>query len=188
MECPECGLIFVDPSQRLVPDEEKKRYDFHENSPDDPGYRTFLNQLFEPMNARLPAGSFGLDYGSGPGPTLHLMFEEAGHHMMIYDPFYAKDETVFEQTFDFITVTETAEHFYDPANEFKKLWSLLKPGGYLGIMTLLVPEKIPFKEWHYIKDDTHVSLYSTKTFQWLADGYEAELDILGERVIMLRKA
>lgn len=187
LECSNCGLIFVDPAQRMPPGEEKKRYDQHENNPDDPGYRNFLKQLFDPLNELLPAAQSGLDYGSGPGPTLHLMFEEAGHSMNIYDPFYAKDETVLNREYNFITVTETAEHFFDPAREFEKLCEMIKPGGYLGVMTLLFKDGTDFSDWFYIKDDTHVTFYRKRTFEWLAEKLGAEVTFYGDRVIILQK-
>lgn len=187
LHCDNCDLVFVKPEERLTPSEEKKRYDQHENNPDDERYREFLNQLFEPLNNLLPPQSPGLDYGSGPGPTLSIMFEEAGHPMDIYDPFYANDPYVFKKTFQFITSTETVEHFYNPRDEFRKLWKMLTPGGYLGLMTLLRPTHKPFKKWHYINDDTHVSLYSKKTFKWLAQEWNANLTFYGNRVILFQK-
>lgn len=186
--CKNCELVFVTPDQRLSPVEEKKRYDQHENDPNDEDYRNFLDQLFTPLHKIVAPKSFGLDYGAGPGPTLSIMFEEAGHSMEIYDPFYAKDPSVLKNKYDFITSTETAEHFYQPSEEFEKLWSLLKPGGYLGIMTLLRPTNIPLSEWHYIKDDTHVSLYTGNTFRWIAQKFRAELSFYGDRVIILKKS
>ena len=187
VNCHQCGLFYVNPEDRLPPEEEKLRYDLHENDPADPDYRNFLSQLFEPLNERLPARSTGLDFGSGPGPTLHLMFEKAGHSMNIFDPFYDHDPSVFDHMYDFITMTETAEHLFNPREEFEKLWSILKPGGYLGVMTklLLHPEK--FANWHYRKDDTHVAFYQTKTFKWLAGRLNAKLDIQSDRVIILKK-
>lgn len=185
--CLDCGLVFANPDERLSPHEEKKRYDQHQNSPGDSGYRNFLNQLFSPLSEVIPPNSFGLDYGSGPGPTLSVMFEEAGYRMNIYDPFYAQDSDVLQKQYDFITTTETVEHFYSPAEEFKKLWDLLKPGGFLGIMTLMLPNPEEFSSWHYIKDDTHVAFYSQKTFRWLADLWSAKLTFHGNRVIILQK-
>lgn len=188
LHCQNCDLVFATPDERLTSAEEKQRYDQHENDPDDKEYRNFLDQLFTPLYNRLSPGSYGLDYGSGPGPTLSVMFEEAGHPMEIFDPFYANNRSVFDMRFDFITSTETVEHFYYPAREFERLWSILKPGGYLGIMTLLRPQDLPFSEWHYIRDDTHVSLYSKDTFSWLADHLNAGLQFYGDRVIILRKS
>ena len=185
--CRSCGLHFVEPGQRLDPDVEKSRYDQHENSPDDPNYREFLSQLFEPLCKRLPSRQAGLDFGSGPGPTLSVMFEEAGHSMNIYDPFYANNPSVFDEKYDFITTTETAEHLFQPRKEFEKLWGILKPGGYLGIMTLLLQNPETFKTWHYRKDDTHVTFYQNRTFEWLAGYLGADVEFFGDRVIILRK-
>ena len=187
MACPECGLYFVKPGERLPAKEEKKRYDQHENDPADPDYRKFLNQLYKPLNNRLPPGRFGLDFGSGPGPTLSVMFEEAGHRMNIFDPFYANNPAVFDEQYDFITTTETAEHLFHPREEFDMLWKILKSGGYLGIMTLLLSDPDLFDSWFYRKDDTHVAFYQKKTFEWLADHLGAEVEFIGDRVIILRK-
>lgn len=186
--CMNCKLVFVDPNQRLSPDKEKERYDQHENDPNDEDYRNFLDQLFTPLNKKLPPNSYGLDYGAGPGPTLSVMLEDAGHTVEIYDPFYANQPAVLKNEFDFITSTETAEHFYHPGNEFENLWTLLKPGGTLGIMTLLRPTDIPLSEWHYINDETHVSLYTKNTFEWIAKKFNAGLSFFGDRVIILKKS
>ncbi len=187
LDCSDCGLIFVNPSQLLPPEVEKEHYESHENSPIDPDYRDFLKQLYKPLNEKIARSSFGLDYGSGPGPTLHLMFEEAGHRMNIYDPFFAPDKSVLNLKYDFISVSETAEHFYKPADEFKKLWGMLKTGGYLGIMTLLTPDDESFKDWHYIREATHVALYRAKTFIFIAKKFDAEHEIISKRVIILKK-
>ncbi len=182
--CSNCHLIFVPPEQRLSADEERSRYEQHENDPDDPRYRKFLSRIFKPLVKKLPDNSFGLDFGSGPGPTLHLMFEEAGHTMRIYDPFYANEPSVFDETYDFITTTETAEHLYDPLKELDRLWSCLKPGGFLGIMTRRWTTIEAFKNWHYKNDDTHVIFFHVDTFRWLAKRWEAELEIYKRDVVI----
>lgn len=187
LHCSDCDLIFVKLGQRLSSNIEKSRYDQHQNDPDDHRYRNFLNQLFEPLERKLNPHSFGLDFGSGPGPTINLMFEEKGHKMNIYDPFYANDRSVFDLKYDFITTTETAEHLFDPKKEFELLWSCLKPGGYLGIMTHMVPSEEEFPNWHYRRDDTHVTFYRPATFQWMADQWEADVEIIGDRVAIFQK-
>lgn len=184
--CNECSLIFVPPAQRLDADEELSRYDMHENDPADPGYRKFLSRTFNPMAERIQPESYGLDFGSGPGPTLHLMFEEAGHSMRIYDPFYANDPSAFEETYDFITTTETAEHLFEPLKELDRLWSLLKPGGYLGIMTKRHRGRDHFKNWHYKNDDTHVVFYHENTFRWLLKRWNAQLEIIKSDVVIFK--
>lgn len=185
--CEECALIFAPARHRPSPDEEFERYEQHNNDPEDEGYRKFLERLFKPMNERIPSKSYGLDFGSGPGPTLHRMFEEQGHDMNIYDPFYADDPSVFGETYDFITATEVVEHLHNPKEELNRLWHSLRPGGYLGIMTRLAKNKEAFSSWHYIRDVTHVTFFSRETFRWLAKKWNADLSFVGNDVILLRK-
>lgn len=186
--CNNCHLIFAVEQYRPTPKEELERYNQHENDPEDERYRNFLGQLFEPMNKILPSNSKGLDFGSGPGPTLHLMFEEQGHEMNIFDPFYADDPTVFDQSYDFITSTEVAEHLHNPAKEFNQLWDCLRPGGYLGIMTKrVVKDRSFFADWHYRLDNTHVTFYTEDTFRWLADMWGASITFKDNNVVIFKK-
>lgn len=157
--CPECSLVFIPPQQWLTAEEEKSLYDHHKNSPDDPYYRRFLSRLFMPLNQLLSPHSHGLDFGSGPGPTLSVMFEEAGHQMNIYDVFYAPDSKALEQHYDFISTSEVVEHLHHPMEELEQLWSCLKPDGILGIMTKRVIDQEAFVHWHYKNDLTHVCFF-----------------------------
>ena len=88
MRCHVCSLVFVPPCQYVSAEEEKSRYDLHQNSPEDQGYRSFLSRLFIPMQKCLAPESCGLDFGCGPQPTLSVMFKEAGHFMTTFDFFY----------------------------------------------------------------------------------------------------
>ncbi|MGZ0165972.1 MAG: class I SAM-dependent methyltransferase [Planctomycetales bacterium] len=187
LRCETCRLIFVPREYHVSPADEKAEYDLHENSPDDPGYRKFLGRLFEPINDRLAAGSSGLDFGSGPGPTLSVMFEEVGHNVSIYDPFYSPDETPLSRQYDFVTASEVVEHFRNPAETLQRLWSCVKPGGLLGIMTKLALDKASFANWHYKNDPTHVSFFSRETFNWLAELWRARLTVVGSDVILFAK-
>lgn len=186
-QCDECQLVFVPSNQLLSSEEEKTHYDLHQNNPGDPGYRLFLNRLFSPMVALLRRNAQGLDYGSGPGPTLSVMFEEQGYDMEIYDYFYANDELVFNKRYDFITCTETIEHIQHPHEDINRLWSLLKENGYLGIMTKLVENKNRFSDWHYKNDPTHICFYSRATFDWLATKLGASVNYHSADVIIFKK-
>ena len=185
--CRNCRLVFVPPHQYLSPQNEKSQYDLHQNSPHDRGYRQFLNRLFLPMNKKLSPGSQGLDFGSGPGPTLSVMFQEAGHSMSVYDHFYAHDRSVFQQQYDFITATEVVEHLHYPHRELQHLWDHLKPGGLLGIMTKLAPSRDNFSVWHYKNDPTHVCFYSDVTFRWLAVQWKSSVAFEDQDVMIFRK-
>ncbi len=187
LQCQTCQLIFVPPNFFLSTDDEKARYDTHQNSPDDPKYRAFLSRLFVPMQNRLASGSHGLDFGSGPGPTLSVMFEEVGHSMAIYDHFYAPTPAALDAPYDFITATEVVEHLHHPRHELDRLWAILKPGGILGIMTQLVPDQEAFAEWYYKRDPTHVCFFSSTTIAWLATQWQATLTFEGTDAMLFFK-
>ncbi len=185
--CWQCGLTFVPAQFHLTPAEEKSEYDRHQNSSEDLGYRKFLGRLFGPVCERVPPQSSGLDFGAGPGPTLSIMFEEAGHAMAIYDPFYAPDTECLKLKYDFVTATEVVEHFRDPRHDLDQLWSLVKPGGLLGIMTKLALDRDAFDRWHYKDDPTHISFFSVTTLQWLATSWNAKLELIGSDVALWTK-
>jgi hypothetical protein len=162
-------LVFVAPDDRPDPAAERRHYLTHENDPEDPRYRAFLDRLAVPLAERLTPGARGLDYGCGPGPALAVMLEERHFRMAVYDPFFAPDERVLAERYDFVTCTETAEHFHHPAAEFARLDGLLVPGGWLGLMTETRRDERPLAGWRYARDPTHVSLYHERTMAWVAD-------------------
>lgn len=187
LRCPVCSLVFVPPAYFLSPAAEKAEYDRHKNSPADPGYRRFLGRLYEPLVTHLPANSQGLDFGSGPGPTLSVMLEEAGHQVALYDSFYAPDTCVFERSYAFITASEVVEHLHHPYRELQRLWACLSPAGWLGIMTKRVRNQEAFARWHYKNDPTHVCFFSEATFHWLAQHWQANLMVVGADVVLFQK-
>lgn len=186
--CQQCALIFADPEAQLSSEQEKAVYDQHQNNPEDMGYRQFLGRLATPLVERLLAGPLdGLDFGSGPGPTLSIMLDEMGYNMAIYDPYFAPDPSVLTRQYDFVTCTEAIEHFNQPAKEWGLLLSMIKPGGWLGLMTKLATDAEAFTRWHYKNDPTHVSFFSRDTFRFLAQRDGLEVEFVGNDVILLRK-
>jgi hypothetical protein len=185
--CCRCALVFVPSQYRLAPADEKRQYDLHCNSPCDAGYRAFLGRLFLPMSERLRPGAAGLDFGSGPGPTLSRMFAGAGFPTAIYDPYYAPEKGVLQDRYDFITCSEVVEHLFHPGRELTALYRMLHPGGWLGLMTKLVIDRRAFARWHYKNDPTHVCFFCRKTFRFLAGHLGAKLEFCGRDVILLQK-
>jgi SAM-dependent methyltransferase len=186
--CGTCALVHVARSHRLDRAHEAAHYGTHDNSPHDPHYRAFLDRLLLPLVQRLSAGAHGLDFGSGPGPTLSVMFEERGFPMQIYDPFFAPDASVLRRRFDFVSCSETVEHFFDPAAEFARFDRLVEPGGWLGIMTRMTPALSEFRHWHYVRDPTHVCFYGRETMQWIAAWHQWELEMPCANVALFRTA
>lgn len=185
--CDTCQVRFLDPAQRLDPAAERVFYDTHRNAIDDPGYRRFLARLADPLMARLPAGSEGLDYGCGPAPALVAMLEEDGHRVAGYDPCYRPDGDTLTRSYDFVTRTEVAEHFHDPAAEFARLANLLRPGGWLAVMTCFQTDDARFANWHYRRDPTHVVFYREESFAWLAAHLGFALEVPAKDVALLRR-
>jgi len=180
-------MVFVPERYWLTLDEEKATYDLHENNSEDQGYRQFLSRLSVPLLTKLKANRTGLDFGCGPGPTLSTLFEEQGHAMDLYDPFYYHDLSVFEKTYDFICATEVVEHLRNPAKDWAVLFNLLKPGGWLGIMTKQVIDKQAFRTWHYIRDLTHVCFYNESAFSYVAQHFHVDVQFVAKDVILFNK-
>jgi len=152
------------------------------------GYVDFLNRLVEPISKKLESGDEGLDFGSGPGPTLSLLMKKRGFEVTDYDPLYTKDQAPLSKQYNFITCTEAAEHFHKPHKEFKLFETLLKPErSILGIMTQMVTPDISFENWWYHKDPTHVCFYSRETFEWLANQYGWKAEYPGDNLVFLLK-
>ncbi|MGD8234107.1 class I SAM-dependent methyltransferase [Vibrio sp. TRT 1302] len=188
LRCQQCELVFVNPDHRLDAKEEKAHYDLHENDPADEGYRRFLSRVSDPILERIEPSSHGIDFGCGPGPTLSLMLQEQGHTMSLYDIYYHPDAEVLSKTYDFMTATEVIEHLYQPNQVWQQWLNLVKPGGWIGLMTKMVIDVEAFASWHYKNDPTHVVFFSRNTFRYLAERDQLELEFIGNDVILLRKA
>ena len=122
----------------------------------------------DPLLARLAVPSRGLDYGCGPRPALAAMLEEAGHAVALYDPFFQPEPAPLGQRYDFVTCTEAAEHFHRPAATFEQIMGLVRPGGWLALMTCFQTDDARFANWHYRRDPTHVVFYRETTLRHLA--------------------
>lgn len=185
LRCGDCALVFVPPAYHLSREAERAEYDLHQNRVEDEGYRKFLSRLALPLATRLAPGARGLDFGCGPAPALACLLGEAGYSVALYDSFYRPDPDVLRGPYDFICATEVVEHLHRPGAELARLWALLEPGGWLGLMTKLVRDQAAFASWHYKNDPTHVCFFSAQTWQWWARQQRTPLEIVGADVILL---
>ncbi len=188
LRCQVCEATLLAQACRLSASEERAIYDFHENETEDPGYRKFLSKLTEPLLERLEPGMAGLDFGCGPGPALAGMLTEAGMAMSLYDPFFHDSAQALERQYDFLTCTEVVEHLHQPAQVFRQMDGLLKPGGWLGVMTCFQTDDARFANWHYRRDPTHVVFYREHTLAVIADQLGWELVVPRKDVALFRKA
>jgi len=191
IQCQQCSLVYVPSEFYLSAQDEKAEYDQHENHLEDEGYQTFLNRLWCELKPLLESSQNKqvLDFGCGPGPLLAKMMGDDGFEVSVYDHFYANDASVLSNDFyDGITSTEVIEHLHQPKQVIEQWLSMLKKGGYLGLMTKLVTSQTAFANWHYKNDLTHVCFYSEACFQWIAERYCLTLSFYGKDVIILQKA
>ncbi|KAK7194579.1 Methyltransferase domain containing protein [Novymonas esmeraldas] len=207
--CAACGLVFVPDRFFLSSADEKALYDLHENVPGDTRYQQFLSRATVPLTEYLATTQSaaspgcvrrGLDFGCGPAPVLASMLAAEPHNcsMDVYDLFYfpdSKECLAREGYYDFITATEVVEHLQDPLSVLRQLWSCLRQdGGALVIMTKRVDGAIErFRNWHYIRDPTHITFFHERSFAWLAQalpstsGEHCEVRFVAADVVLLIK-
>ncbi len=187
LHCPECACVFVAGAGLPTEDLEKQRYLQHRNDPT-PEYQGFLSRLAAPVARLAPTGARGLDFGCGPIPVMSALLESQGFTMENYDPFFFADAALLGQTYDFVTCCETAEHFHHPEKEFALLNRLVKPGGFLAVMTQMRSQWDGFFEWHYPRDPTHVVFYSPRTMRWLSQKFDWTPMFFPENVVIFQKS
>ncbi|WP_241973667.1 class I SAM-dependent methyltransferase [Aliidiomarina shirensis] len=185
--CENCKLVFVPEAFHVSDAQALTIYNQHDNNSNDLGYRTFLSRAAEPVLRFLPKGSQGLDFGSGPGPTLSLMLNEAGMRCFEYDIFYANVPERLQQNYDFITSTEVFEHLPQPRQVLNQLVPLLNHGGLLVIMTQRPKTIERYQKWNYILDPTHITFFRNETFEWIAAHWGIELVELHKDVAVFAK-
>ena len=165
--CGNCKSIFLAIQDRLSPEREKHRYELHNNDVEDPRYQRFVSPLVDIICSRHEKAESGLDFGAGPGPVIAKMLRERSYTIELYDPFFHPDEMLLKKTYDYIICCEVIEHFYNPAESFALMKSLMKPNGKLYCRTVLLDDNIHFPTWHYKNDETHTFFYHRETLQWI---------------------
>ena len=186
--CDNCSAKFLDKKHYISMAEEKERYLEHNNRVDDKNYRDFLSRLSMPLKEKLSPKCKGLDFGCGHGPALADMLRSDGFDVDLYDPFFFPNKGVFSKQYDFITSSETVEHFFDPFKEFDTLNNLLAPKGWLAIMTSFLTTGDAFEDWYYRRDPTHVVFYSERTFEIIASQRNWVCEVPKKDIVLMYKA
>lgn len=157
--CPNCEGLF---KERILDDfNEKKRYDFHIV---DNNYIIYMNKFFHSIKSYLLPG-LSLDFGCGKIKALEYIFVSNNLKMYSYDKYYV-DFNYKDYKYDNIILNEVFEHIKEPYKLLEELKMLLNPGGRIIIGTNLHNNN--FNNWWYLRDSTHISFYSIKTFKILA--------------------
>lgn len=186
-DCHICKAIVKDKKYYLNAEDEKARYESHNNDVNDTGYQNFTFPITNYISEKFLPEHQGLDFGSGTGPVISRMLLKQGFNIVQYDPFFAPGRQLLNNRYDYIVSCEVFEHFYNPKKEIDSLTSILKTNGLLLIMTMLYNDTIDFHLWNYRNDSTHVFIYRKETIEYIAKEKNLEIDLLTDRLIVLRK-
>ncbi len=185
--CPECKGIFLDAALLPTFDEEKDRYNTHNNDVEDKGYQKFVSPIVNSILRDYEPTDTGLDFGAGTGPVISKMLSDSDYQIVQYDPFFYNYPDLLARKYNYIACCEVIEHFHDPQKEFLLLKELLASGGRLYCMTDIYNDAINFGKWYYINDPTHVFIYQEETFSWIKEKMAfKKVDVKGRLVIFER--
>lgn len=183
--CSCCNSIFLSENQRLSYEEEKQRYEKHENNVEDKNYQKFVTPITSNIIKDFKKTEKGLDFGAGTGPVISKILTDAGYTIKQYDPYFHNYPELLNEKYNFIACCEVIEHFFYPYKEFKLLKEILFPNGKLYCMTDIYNKSIDFEKWYYKNDPTHVFIYQKETFEWIKKEFEfSELKIDGRLIVL----
>lgn len=187
--CKTCELIFVNDAFLVSTQREKSQYDNHNNSLEDSGYvamfENFLDFFWEDIK---DSTKTALDFGSGPGPVLDTLIKRRNVTCDIYDKFYQQEKVYENKTYDLISATEVFEHLQNPKEVLNFFKQHLHVGSHVALMTLFhTNTQNDFLKWWYRRDPTHITFFTPKTLEVLAN--ECGFELIkhdGKRVALLR--
>ncbi len=166
--CTGCGLIFVPRTELISTEDERVRYEHHQNESEDPAYFDYLSKIARECEPYLKMGDEGLDFGCGPSPLLAHIFSARGFVTNSYDLYFHPHLSYKTKTYDFIILSEVIEHLRNPLEVMKELGKLLNDNGKIFIKTKFYPEKELFHNWFYKRDLTHIQFFNRGSSENLA--------------------
>ncbi|MBK6364514.1 MAG: methyltransferase domain-containing protein [Saprospiraceae bacterium] len=172
--CSQCHLIQVEKSYYPLEDQARNRYLQHKDDAGSNGHRQHLWKAVSPSSSYINAKDECLDYGCGPVPVLsHILNQEASARCDNYDPYFGFTIPEKKQ-YDHVFCLETAEHFFNPMAEFENIYTRMRQGGYLTLMTERYTDLSFFGEWYYKRDFTHVVFFHEQTLLYLEKKFQFE--------------
>jgi hypothetical protein len=176
VKCLTCRLVFVPEQYFLLEDEEKKRYELHDNTPSDSGYVEYIRGFAAEIDRIPVVNPHVLDFGSGPAMMLARELETRHIKCDSHDPLYGIVCEGYPERYDVIAACEVMEHVKNIRKEMDFFRTLLKRPGYLAVRTELYNESTDFKLWWYARDKTHVNFFCPVTMLKIAE-------LLGKAII-----
>ena len=166
-KCDTCQGIFRPKHTFFDASSEKHHYEQHNNDVTDLGYQKFVEPIVNAILKDFSPKDKGLDFGSGTGPVISKMLREKDYQVENYDIFFENVPERLKQKYNYISCCEVMEHFHHPLQEFELLHAMLLPKGKLFCKTELFKNQVPFENWYYKNDLTHVFIYQEATLHWI---------------------
>jgi hypothetical protein len=166
--CASCGLLFVPTDEMVTLEEEKRRYDLHNNDARHEGYVGFLNEIVAVVAGHCGSTDRILDYGCGRGAVLAGLLRQKGFDCAAYDPLYNIGAAALSQSYDVIILCEVIEHVRDLKAGIAELKKVAGPKGTIVIRTQPCSSLENFGGWWYKNDLTHVNFFSPGVIDVLA--------------------
>ena len=161
--CPSCGLVSIPSGYHLSVENERARYDLHDNSADNDGYVRFLSQVAEVVEKNAGSGVRVLDFGCGRNAVLTGILEARGIQCDAYDPLYDHPLPVPfpAATYGAVILCEVIEHCRDLQAVFGLAGTLCTRDASIVVRTRCYPEEVDWSRWWYAQDTTHINFFST---------------------------
>jgi len=187
--CNMCLFIFKSPEHYQAYDEQKERYDLHQNQENSEGYQAYFRRFIDYILPITGNPESALDFGCGATSLLAKMMRKEGIDCDFYDPIYYPEISYKKKSYDLIVSVEVFEHLHHPREVFGHLFSLLNEGGYLAIQTQFHYNGIEqFLNWYYRLDPTHIVFFRPETFRYLADLYGGDyIGDNGKNMLVVQK-
>jgi len=188
--CDRCGFIYLDNSFIIDAVSEKKHYAKHNNSFECKGYvemfEKFIDKAILPYLSTLKKA---LDFGCGHTPVLAELLKQKGLEVDIYDLYFFPKKVYESRFYDLITSTEVFEHLEDPKVILESLVKKLNSNGYIVLMTQFPPNSDEaFIKWWYRRDVTHISFFTPKSFEIMAEELGLKvLKIVDKNIVVFKK-
>jgi len=186
--CLKCDLVFVDKQNLLTSEQEKNRYDFHQNNPDDDHYKNYFKNIIDLFKDLLPIKGLGLDLGCGRTTLMSELMTNDGFKTVAYDPYYFPAKHLLTDSYDWIMLCEVFEHTKDPKNMVDWILNHLNKNG-LWIVSMAERPKTKelFDRWYYKNDQKHYHFWSEKTWEYLTKTFHLLLEKRSDSLFVLKK-
>ncbi len=184
--CNVCDLVFVPPEYHLSTEQERRRYDLHDNTEKNQGYVGFLGQVADVAESVSPKEGRFLDFGCGKEAVLSSLLERRNRRCDCFDPLY--EHTIdMENRYETVILCEVIEHCRNVHETLMSIRRLLLHGGAVIVRTQCRPDNSDLMQWWYVQDPAHVCFFSAGSLRFAANVMNIALETTQYRDIFVMR-